>query len=41
MLEKENLQNSVWSGAIHYNTDNIHIHVATVEPSPLRKKEII
>lgn len=39
MLEKENLQNAVWSGAIHYNTDNIHIHVATVEPTPLREKK--
>ena len=26
MLEKEGLQNAVWSAAIHYNTDNIHIH---------------
>ena len=40
MLEKEDLQNAVWSGAIHYNTDNIHIHVATVEPSPLREKKL-
>lgn len=33
MLEKEGISESaVWSAAIHYNTDNIHIHVATVEP---------
>ncbi|RDY72391.1 hypothetical protein DXT76_02215, partial [Halobacillus trueperi] len=29
MMKKEGLQESaVWSAAIHYNTDNIHIHVA-------------
>ncbi|WP_033799789.1 MobP2 family relaxase, partial [Bacillus pseudomycoides] len=28
----------VWSGAIHYNTDNLHIHVATVEPFPTRDR---
>mgnify|MGYP000032867512 FL=1 len=39
MLEKENLENGLWSAAIHYNTDNIHIHVATVEPVPMRKKK--
>lgn len=29
---------SVWAASIHYNTDNIHIHVATVEPYPTRPK---
>ncbi|GAB5871555.1 hypothetical protein JMUB7549_27660 [Staphylococcus aureus] len=30
--KKEGLEdNLVWSGAIHYNTDNIHVHVAAVE----------
>lgn len=38
MLEKEGLQNAIWSAAIHYNTDNIHIHIATVEPEPMREK---
>lgn len=28
---------AVWSAAIHYNTDNIHIHIAIVEPHPTRK----
>lgn len=33
MLEKEGIaESAVWSAAIHYNTDNIHIHIATVEP---------
>ncbi|MEK5500997.1 MobP2 family relaxase [Bacillus sp. FSL M8-0168] len=35
MSEKEGLKDtSAWSAAIHYNTDNIHIHVAMVEPYP-------
>ena len=39
MLESEGLNNSaVWSAAVHFNTDNIHIHVATVEPEPMRRK---
>ncbi|WP_028784619.1 MobP2 family relaxase [Thalassobacillus devorans] len=39
MMKKESLQESaVWSAAIHYNTDNIHIHVATVEPNPTRDR---
>lgn len=39
MLEKEKISDTaVWSGAIHYNTDNIHIHIATVEPTPSRDK---
>ena len=39
MLENEKLENAVWSGAIHFNTDNLHIHVATVEPIPMREKK--
>lgn len=39
ILEKEGLdQSTVWSAAIHYNTDNIHVHIATVEPIPMREK---
>lgn len=38
MLKAENLENAVWSAAIHFNTDNIHVHVATVEPDPMREK---
>ncbi|WP_394514193.1 MobP2 family relaxase [Priestia aryabhattai] len=37
MLKRERLNESaVWSAAIHYNTRNIHIHIATVEPQPTR-----
>lgn len=39
MLEKEGLENAVWSAAVHYNTDNIHIHIATVEPEPMREQK--
>ncbi|UOQ95075.1 relaxase MobL [Halobacillus shinanisalinarum] len=39
MMKKEGLQESAtWSAAIHYNTDNIHVHVATVEPNPTRDR---
>lgn len=38
MLSLEKLDLAVWSGAIHYNTDNIHIHLATVEPVPTRTR---
>lgn len=37
MLANEGLEHAVWSGAIHYNTDNVHIHIATVEPEPMRE----
>lgn len=32
--KKDMIDTSVWNGAIHYNTDNIHIHVAICEPEP-------
>ena len=38
MLKAEDLENAVWSAAIHFNTDNIHVHIATVEPDPMREK---
>lgn len=38
MLHKENLDHAIWTASIHYNTDNIHIHVAIVEPVPMREK---
>lgn len=41
MLKSEGLENAVWSAAIHFNTDNIHVHIATVEPEPMRKKRNI
>jgi len=39
MLKRENMVDSaIWTGAIHINTDNIHIHLATVEPYPTRER---
>lgn len=32
---KEGLNNAIWSASIHFNTDNIHIHIAQVEPVPM------
>ena len=38
-MQKERVRkSSIWSAAIHFNTDNIHIHVATVEPYPTRER---
>ncbi|MFD1707547.1 MobP2 family relaxase [Siminovitchia sediminis] len=40
MLDAEQMkETAVWSAAIHYNTDNIHVHIATVEPFPSREKK--
>lgn len=40
MLSEEGVTDSaVWTASIHYNTDNIHVHVATVEPYPTREKK--
>jgi hypothetical protein len=37
MTEKSKLDhNTIWSGAIHHNTDHIHIHIATVDLSPTK-----
>lgn len=38
LQKSEHLENAVWSAAIHFNTDNVHIHVAMVEPVPMRQK---
>lgn len=38
LLKEEKLEYAVWSAGIHYNTDNLHIHIATVEPFPMREK---
>lgn len=34
----EELENAIWTASIHYNTDNIHIHIAMVEPLSMRGK---
>lgn len=38
LLVNEGLENSaVWSASIHLNTDNLHVHIAVVEPKPQRR----
>lgn len=40
MLKNEGMDASaVWSASIHYNTDNIHVHIAVVEPTPTRRQK--
>lgn len=40
LLKNEKMETSaVWTAAIHYNTNNIHVHIATVEPHPTREKK--
>lgn len=42
MLQKEGLDSSaIWMAAVHNNTDNIHIHIAIVEPFPQRRSMTI
>lgn len=38
MIEKEQMLHATWTAAIHYNTDNIHVHVATVETMHPRER---
>lgn len=38
VLKTAHMEQAVWSGAVHYNTDNIHIHFAVVEPIPTKAK---
>lgn len=40
MLKNEKLDEALWTAAFHYNTDNIHIHVATVEEIPTRERKL-
>ena len=40
VLKNEGMDGAaVWSAAIHYNTDNIHVHIAIVEPVPTRTRK--
>ena len=38
MLGLEKIPNALWCGDIHFNTDNIHIHIATVEETVTRER---
>ena len=37
-LDKGNMDTAIWSASFHYNTDNIHVHIATVELSDNPRK---
>lgn len=37
MLKAEGLENAIYTASIHYNTDNIHVHISTVEIEPMRQ----
>ena len=37
LLDKEELHLAAWTAAVHYNTDNIHVHIAVVDPTGERK----
>lgn len=34
MIDKEKMQSPIWTASFHYNTENIHVHIATVELDP-------
>lgn len=36
LKKDEKIDGIVWSASLHYNTDNIHVHIASVEPNPTR-----
>lgn len=39
LWENEGINDTIyWSAAIHYNTDNVHIHVASVQTSDFRER---
>ncbi|MGN0027767.1 MAG: MobP2 family relaxase [Clostridium sp.] len=36
MIGNENFETLIWSASLHYNTNHIHVHVASVELNPTR-----
>jgi len=39
LLKEDNLKESaIWTASIHYNTKNIHVHIATCEPYPTKSR---
>lgn len=41
LLKQEKIKPEImlWTGSIHYNTDNIHVHLAMVQPEPIGQKK--
>lgn len=38
IIKREGFKDLTWSASLHYNTDNIHVHVASVEVNPTRER---
>lgn len=38
IIESEGITNAYWVGAIHYDTDNIHVHTSLIQTVPDREK---
>lgn len=38
LIKKEGFDSLIWSASLHYNTGNIHVHVASVEINPSRER---
>ncbi|EIF2808608.1 Uncharacterised protein [Clostridium perfringens] len=38
LSKREGFKDLTWSASLHYNTDNIHVHIASVEINPSRER---
>ncbi|EOT2917665.1 hypothetical protein LTX13_002888 [Clostridium perfringens] len=38
LIKREDFKDLTWSASLHYNTDNIHVHIASVEINPSRER---
>jgi len=38
IIKKEEINHAYWVGAIHYDTDNVHIHTSLIQTEPDREK---
>ena len=38
LSKREDFKDLTWSASLHYNTDNIHVHIASVEINPSRER---
>lgn len=38
LSKREGFKDLIWSASLHYNTDNIHVHIASVEINPSRER---
>lgn len=40
LVKKESLEGWFWTAAVHYNTKNIHVHIAATDPNPSWKEGV-